>query len=72
MISTHGRLQIELKKIASQTPELYERLLGIVTRNTVDAQSSAMGRIMAQYFETTVEQARLVIKEIEMGLIIRC
>jgi hypothetical protein len=37
-------------------------------RNTLDARTSDMGRIMAKYFETTVEQSRLVIKEIEQGI----
>lgn len=62
-------LGVELKEIASQTPSLYERLIGIISRNTIDADSSPMGKIMAQYFDMTVEQARLIIKEIEIGLV---
>ncbi len=58
----------ELKKIAIQTPELHQRLIGIISRNTINAESSIMGRIMAHYFEITVEQARLIIEEIEIGL----
>jgi predicted nucleotidyltransferase len=59
----------ELKEIASQTPALFERLTGIISGNTINAASSAMGKIMAQYFDVTVEQARLIIKEIEIGLV---
>ncbi len=59
----------ELKRIVCQTPALQDRVLGIISRNTIDAETSAMGKIMAQYFETTVEQARLLIKEIEDGLV---
>jgi len=58
----------ELKEIASRTPALYARLTGIISRNTINAESSVMGKIMAQYFDVTVEQMRLIIKEIEMGL----
>ncbi len=59
----------ELKTIVSQTPVLYNRVLGIIARNTIDPATSEMGKIMAQYFETTVEKARLIIKEIEAGLV---
>lgn len=58
----------ELKKITIQTPALHKRVIGIIGNNTINAESSTMGKIMAQYFEITVEQARSIIKEIEIGL----
>lgn len=58
----------ELRKIVVQTPELHERILGVMRRNTRDARTSDMGRIMAKYFEMTVDRSRAVIKEIELGL----
>lgn len=57
----------EMKKIAKRNFHLYNRILNILDRNTMDVQNSRMAEIMITYFDNTIEENRLLIEQIKYG-----
>lgn len=57
----------EIGKIARANPELYERILSLLLQNTDNPESSAIGRIMAEFFENTIQENVDLLKQILVG-----
>jgi len=57
----------EMKKIAIKNEKLYGRLSSLLGKNTMDVNTSEMGKIMANLSNTTVEQSLKPLLEIQLG-----
>lgn len=57
----------EIAKIAKANPELYERVNALLAANTESPATSEMGRIMAEFFENTIEDNVNILKQILQG-----
>lgn len=58
----------EIKKIAYRSDSLFDRIKKILADNSKDAATSKMAAIMTEYFDNTVENNLLLLKEIYKGL----
>lgn len=57
----------EMKKIAIRNEKLYERLTNLLEKNTMDVNTSEIGKIMANWLNTTVAESLKPILEIQLG-----
>lgn len=57
----------EMKKIAIRNKKLYERLTNLLEKNTVDVNTSEIGKIMANWANTTVAESLKPLVEIQLG-----
>ncbi len=57
----------EMKKIAIKNEKLYGRLSNLLEKNTMDVNTSEMGKIMANWSNTTVEESLKPLLEIQLG-----
>ncbi len=57
----------EMKKIAIRNEKLYERLTNLLEKNTMDVNTSEIGKIMANWANTTVEESLKPLFEIQLG-----
>lgn len=57
----------EMKKIAIRNEKLYERLTNLLEKNTMDVNTSEIGKIMANWVNTTVEESLKPLLEIQLG-----
>lgn len=57
----------EMKKIAIKNEKLYGRLSNLLEKNTKDVNTSEMGKIMANWSNTTVAESLKPILEIQLG-----
>jgi predicted nucleotidyltransferase len=58
----------EIKKIACKSDTLFHRIEKILADNSKDVRSSKMAVIMTEYFDNSVEDNLLLLKEIYKGL----
>ncbi|HEV7350969.1 nucleotidyl transferase AbiEii/AbiGii toxin family protein [Telluribacter sp.] len=59
----------EIQKITQRNAKLSQRVQTILDANTADAFTSEMARIMVEYFDNTLEENVLLLKQIEQGLL---
>ncbi len=57
----------EMKKIAIKNEKLYGRLSNLLEKNTTDVNTSEMGKIMANWSNTTVAESLKPLSEIQLG-----
>ena len=57
----------EMKKIAIRNEKLYERLTNLLEKNTMDVNTSEIGKIMANWANTTVVESLKPLIEIQLG-----
>ncbi len=57
----------EMKKIAIRNEKLYDRLSNLLEKNTKDVNTSEMGKIMANWSNTTVAESLKPLSEIQLG-----
>lgn len=57
----------EMKKIAIRNEKLYERLTNLLKKNTMDVNTSEIGKIMANWLNTTVAESLKPLSEIQLG-----
>ena len=57
----------EMKKIAIRNEKLYERLTNLLEKNTMDVNTSEIGKIMAIWANTTVAESLKPLVEIQLG-----
>lgn len=57
----------EMKKIAIRNEKLYERLTNLLEKNTMDVNTSEIGKIMANWGNTTVAESLKPLLEIQLG-----
>lgn len=57
----------EMKNIAIRNEKLYERLTNLLEKNTMDVNTSQIGKIMANWVNTTVEESLKPLLEIQLG-----
>lgn len=57
----------EMKKIAIRNEKLYERLTNLLEKNTMDVNTSEIGKIMANWTNTTVAESLKPLVEIQLG-----
>ena len=57
----------EMKKIAIRNEKLYERLTNLLEKNTMDVKTSEIGKIMANWANTTVDESLKPLLEIQRG-----
>ncbi|ASV31503.1 hypothetical protein [Maribacter cobaltidurans] len=57
----------EMKKIAIKNEKLYERLTNLLEKNTMDINTSEIGKIMANWANTSVEESLKPLIEIQRG-----
>lgn len=58
----------EMQTIAYRSPKLYQRILRILEESIRDPSTSAMARIMVQYFDNTVEENIRLLKKMSEWL----
>lgn len=58
----------EIWKIIQRNEKLSQRINAILDANTADARTSEMARIMIEYFENTLEDNVLLLKQVKRGL----
>jgi len=59
----------EMRKIAKRNDKLFARIENILNTNTEDISSSKMAFIMTEYFENTVEDNVVLLRELRQGFI---
>jgi predicted nucleotidyltransferase len=57
----------DMAKIARVNDELFQRIKALLEKNTKDAAASELSRIMAEFFQNTLEENVLVLREILIG-----
>ncbi len=57
----------EMKKIAIENEKLFSRIAGILETNTEDSAKSNMAVIMREYFENTIEDNVLMLRQLKQG-----
>lgn len=57
----------EIAKIAKANPELYQRVQELLMQNTKSPETSLIGKIMAEFFENTVEDNVKILNAILIG-----
>ena len=57
----------EMKKIAIRNEKLNERLTNLLEKNTMDVKTSEIGKIMANWANTTVDESLKPLLEIQRG-----
>lgn len=57
----------EIRKIAKRNDELENRILNILIKNISDISSSRIALIMREYFDNTLEECFLLLKELRHG-----
>jgi hypothetical protein len=57
----------KIRKIAKRNDELENRILNILIKNTSDISSSRIALIMREYFDNTLEECFLLLKELKRG-----
>lgn len=57
----------EIAKIAKVNPELYERLNALLGNNTESPATSEIGKIMAEFFENSIEDNILLLNNLKIG-----
>lgn len=59
----------EMAKIANRNPELYGRINQLIKQHTESLETSDIGKIMAEFFQNTIEDNVTVLKCIHKGYI---
>jgi len=57
----------EIKKIADRNPILHQRINRILTENTDAFENSRIGQIMTEYFENTIADNVLLLRQLKQG-----
>ena len=58
----------EMRKIVIKNEALFQRMDGILERNSADVDHCVIGAIMTGYFNNTVQENMMMIAEIRKGL----
>jgi len=59
----------EIKKIATRSQTLFTRLEGILNANTQDITNSPMADIMIEYFDNTIADNVLLLRQLKQGFL---
>ncbi|MEZ7500391.1 hypothetical protein QO200_16785 [Flavobacterium sp. Arc3] len=57
----------EMGKIAQLNKDLFLRIIKILKKNTIDIHSSIIAKIMAEFFQNTIEEIVKLLEQVKIG-----